>query len=94
MFWYSAANDARCSEVCDAHFCVVQVSKYKVSEDGNLSTCQTVKTAADESEVRGYIFRFLEPLSHLASELGLRNRLSLCVVKQARIHVSMQSLST
>ncbi|DBB14860.1 TPA: hypothetical protein ACH3X3_004464 [Trebouxia sp. C0006] len=54
-----------------AHRYLPQVSKHKISEDGNLSTCQTVQTAADESEVRGYIFRFLEPLSNLAPELGL-----------------------
>ncbi len=69
--WYSDVINAGCSEICDAQFCFVQVSKHKISEEGNLSTCQTVRTAADESEVRGYIFRFLEPLSNLAPELGL-----------------------
>ena len=69
--WYSDAINAGCCEICDARTCFVQVSKYKISEDGNLSTRQTVRTAADESEVRGYIFRFLEPLSDLAPELGL-----------------------
>ncbi len=69
--WYSDAINAGCSEICDAQFCFVQVSEHKISEDGNLSTCQTVRTAADESEVQGYIFRFLEPLSNLAPELGL-----------------------
>ena len=69
--WYNDAINAGCSEVFDAQFCFVQVREHTISEDGNLSTCQTVRTAADESEVQGYIFRFLEPLSNLAPELGL-----------------------
>lgn len=49
----------------------VQVTQYKLSSIGNLSAQQLLHTAADESEVRGYIYRLLEPLSYLAPDLGL-----------------------
>ena len=51
-------------EVSDAHFGFVQVSDK--SRD-----LQMLPPAADESEVRGYIFRFLSQLSILAPGLGL-----------------------
>ena len=51
--WYSDAINAGCSEICDAQFCYLQVSEHELSEDGNLSTRQTVSPAADESDVRG-----------------------------------------
>ncbi|DBA94340.1 TPA: hypothetical protein ACH3X1_001947 [Trebouxia sp. C0004] len=44
-----------------AHCYLPQVSKHELSEDGNLSTCQTVRSAGDESEVQGYIFRLWSP---------------------------------
>lgn len=69
--WHSDAINAGCSGICDAQFCFVQVSGHELSEDGNLSAFETVHTTADEPEVRGYIFRFLEPLSNLAPKLGL-----------------------
>ena len=49
----------------------VQVTQYKLSNIEDLSACQVLHTAADEAEVRGYIYRLLEPLSYLAPDLGL-----------------------
>ena len=74
---YSDTSNAGFNEVFGAHICIPQISNHVLAKDGNLSACQTVHSAADESEVRGYIYRVLEPLSNLAPMPGLHESANL-----------------
>ena len=52
-------------------FLCLQVPDSSWSNNGDLPACQMLPTAADESEVQGYIFRILDCLSMLAPKVGL-----------------------
>ena len=79
-------------EVSDAHCDFVQ-------DSNNNRDLQMLPPAADESEVRGYIFRFLSQLSILARELGLGEiatvlSIMCCVFGSSRVFGRTQCLTS
>jgi len=64
VYQYSKATNFGFSQICNAH---TPVQAY----DPDVSAPQTLVSAADEAEVRGFLFGFLQLLSKLAPSCGL-----------------------